>query len=120
MKTIYENSVKSLGAMVEQFKDEGMFITFGDQAPDTLKDFCYGVDVKSVDGEILPGQILVLDGEEFKITAVGEIAKRNLESLGHITVVFSGELETDLTGSICVEEKTMPSLKEGSTICIKG
>lgn len=120
MKTIYENTIIGLGALVDSFQDEGMFITFGDQAPDTLKDFCYSVDVKAVEGDILPGQTLVIDGEEFKITAVGEIAKRNLESLGHITVVFSGAAEADLTGSICVEAKTMPKLKEGSVIRILG
>lgn len=118
MKTIYENTVVSLGALVDSFQDEGMFITFGDQAPDTLKDFCYGVDVKPVDGDIKAGQTLIIDGAEYKITAVGDIAKRNLESLGHVTVVFSGAAEADLTGSICVEEKAMPKLKVGSSIKI--
>ena len=43
MGVIYENEVKGIGDMVEAFKDEGMFILFGDNAPDTLKDFCYTI-----------------------------------------------------------------------------
>ena len=41
---IYENTVKSKGSLVGEFGD-GMFILFGDNAPDMLKDYCYGVDV---------------------------------------------------------------------------
>lgn len=118
MKTIYENTVKSLGAMVNEFKDEGMFILFGDSAPDTLKDFCYCIDVIPVNDEIKIGQTAIIDGIEYKITAVGEIATRNLASLGHITFVFNGAVEADMTGSIYVENKPMPELKLGSTIKI--
>ena len=43
MAVIYDNKVKGLGACVAEF--EGMFILFGDNAPDTLKDYCYTIDV---------------------------------------------------------------------------
>ena len=61
----------------------------------------------------------MIDGAEFKISAVGEIAQSNLETLGHLTVVFSGAAEAGLPGSICVEAKPMPKLKVGSKIEIK-
>lgn len=116
---IYETKVKALGDMVDQFEDEAMFITFGEGAPDTLKDFCYIVDVNPVKGEIAPGQKVVIDGTECKITAVGEIAGRNLENLGHVTFVFSGAAEAELSGSICLEEMPVPKLKVGTVIQIK-
>ena len=100
-KTIFQTSVYELGDQVDAFYDEGMFVLFGENVPDTLKDFCHFI------------------GAEFKISAVGEIAQSNLETLGHLTVVFSGAAEAGLPGSICVEAKPMPKLKVGSEIEIK-
>ena len=118
-KTIFQTSVYELGDQVDAFYDEGMFVLFGENVPDTLKDFCHFIDVNEVDGTIGKGNTLVIDGAEFKISAVGEIAQYNLETLGHLTVVFSGAAEAGLPGSICVEAKPMPKLKVGSKIEIK-
>ena len=68
MKLIYENQVKAAGECVEEFKDAGMFIIFGENAPDEIKDYCYSVSVNPINGEIAPGQYVVIDGAEFKIT----------------------------------------------------
>ena len=38
MKTIYENQVKALGVAVEEFKDSGLLIIFGEKAPEELRD----------------------------------------------------------------------------------
>lgn len=118
MKIIYENKVKRLGVCVNDFQDSGMFILFGDSAPDTLKDFCYSIDVIPINGEIKVGQKAIIDGEEFVITAVGSLAMRNLESLGHVTFAFDGSTEAELPGTIYVEAKPMPSLNVGSIIKI--
>ena len=84
---MYQVTIKGKGAMVDTFREEGIFVTFGDNAPDTLKDFCYSIDVNPVDGEVTPGCKLVIDGKEFKIVKVGEVANENLKNLGHITLV---------------------------------
>ena len=84
---MYQVTIKGKGAMVDAFREEGIFVTFGDNAPDTLKDFCYSIDVNPVDGEVTPGCKLVIDGKEFKIVKVGEVANENLKNLGHITSV---------------------------------
>ena len=73
-----------------------MFVLFGDNVPDTLKDFCHFIDQKKVDGTIKKGDKLVVDQKEYLITAVGDIAQSNLETLGHLTVVFSGAKEAGL------------------------
>ena len=46
---MYQVTIKGKGAMVDAFREEGIFVTFGDNAPDTLKDFCYSIDVNPVD-----------------------------------------------------------------------
>lgn len=118
MKTVYENTVKSLGACVDDFQDEAMFILFGDNAPDTLKDYCYCIDVNPILAEIEAGQKAVIDGEEYKITAVGDMVMRNLGNLGHVTFSFDGATEPELPGTIYLEKKPMPKLKVGSKISI--
>ncbi len=46
---MYQVTIKGKGAMVDAFREEGIFVTFGDNAPDTLKDFCYSIDVNPVE-----------------------------------------------------------------------
>lgn len=120
MSLVYENRIKGAGDMVSAFQGEKMFILFGDNAPDTLKDFCYTIDIKDTNKEISVGQILDIDGNKFEITAVGNVAEKNLTSLGHMTVVFDGSKEAVLPGSIYVENADMPELKIGTTIKIEG
>ena len=112
MAVIYNNKVKSKGALVDSFEGESMFILFGDNAPDTLKDFCYGIDVKNATEEIKPGQFVVIDGTKFKITALGDIAQRNL------TISFDGATAATLPGTINVEKVDMPKLDIGTEISI--
>ena len=45
MRTIYENTVKGVGDLASAFAEEKTIILFGDSAPDTLKDYCYSIDV---------------------------------------------------------------------------
>ena len=89
-KAIFQTEIIELGEQVDAFFEEGMFVLFGDNVPDTLKDFCHFIDQKKVDGTIKKGDKLVVDQKEYLITAVGDIAQSNLETLGHLTVVFSG------------------------------
>lgn len=119
MAKIYENKINSLGAMVEEFKGEKMIILFGDSAPDTLKDYCYSINVIPASGEIKPGQKLAIGSNSYTITAVGDIAQRNLESLGHISVVFNGAAEAELPGSIYVTDNDVPDIASGDVICIE-
>lgn len=119
MSIIYKNKIKNIGSEVAAFEGEPMFILFGDNAPDTLKDFCYTVDVQPVNETIEVGHKVEIDGSEYKITAVGNIAQQNLASLGHVTIVFDGSTEASLPGSIYVESLEVPKLSIGTEILIK-
>ncbi len=114
---IYQTIVRGKGPQVEAFGGE-MLILFGNEAPDTLKDFCYSVEVTAPTAAIAPGQTLCLGDATFKILHVGEIAERNLRELGHLTVVFSGKEDALLPGSIVVEESVNPGMAIGTTITI--
>ena len=118
MKVIYENQVKGLGAFVEAFKDERLFILFGDNAPEELKDYTYHVSVNPVNGTISAGQYLQVDDMEYKILAVGEEAPVTLAGLGHCSFRFNGSSEVEMPGSINLEDKEMPEVKVGTRIRI--
>ncbi|KHD85561.1 PTS glucitol/sorbitol transporter subunit IIA [Heyndrickxia ginsengihumi] len=118
MKTIYKNQVKSIGPMANTFLDEKMFILFGNEAPQDLKDFCYSIDVVNVDEEIQAGQVLYINNEAFKITSVGDVVQQNLTTLGHITLRFDGSTTPELPGTLYLEEKEIPSIEPGTEIKI--
>ena len=117
MKTIYENTVKGVGDLASAFAEEKTIILFGDSAPDTLKDYCYSIDVKKADEVIAPGQVLEIDGKQYKILLTGPVMQKNLEALGHISIQFNGA-EDGLPGSMVVEEAEVPVLQIGSVIRI--
>ena len=118
MNVIYENKVKALGACVKEFEDSNMFILFGDNAPEELRDYCYSVSVNPINGTITAGQTLKIDENEYRITAVGEEAPVTLAGLGHCTVNFNGASAAELPGTICVESKPMPDIQVGTVIQI--
>lgn len=113
--SVYQNQIKSMGPAVDAFGGE-MIILFGENAPDTLKDFCYGIDVLPTNENIKEGMTIAFDGEPYKIQAVGDIAERNLVNLGHLTVNFTGNVDDCLPGAIVVEQKPAPKLGIGTQI----
>ena len=75
-KAIFQTEIIELGEQVDAFFEEGMFVLFGDNVPDTLKYFCHFIDQKKVDGTIKKGDKLVVDQKEYLITAVGDMERK--------------------------------------------
>lgn len=118
MNCIYENKINGYGDLVKTFLSDGIIILFGENAPDTLKDYCYTIEVKKAVDKITTGQILEIGNRQYKITAVGDVAQKNLEALGHLTVAFSGEDYAAMPGTIVVENSEVPEIEMGSLIKI--
>jgi PTS system glucitol/sorbitol-specific IIA component len=120
MTEIYRTTVQDAGPMAQTFVAEGLFVTFGTNAPDALREFCYIVDVTRTTAELAPGQRFTVDGRSFPITAVGDVAQRNLESLGHITVNIDGDTEPKLPGAIHIRcDGPAPAITVGSVLTIE-
>lgn len=115
---VYENVVKGIGSQVGAFGDEELIILFGEDAPDTLKEYCHIIEVKPTVHKIEVGQTLQLGDNSYEITAVGDVVEKNLVELGHITIVFDGSQEAILPGTLYVKGDTLPHLMAGSSICI--
>lgn len=118
MRTIYENTIKSVGPMAEEFLSEKMLILFGEGAPNELKDYCFVIDVVELNEEIQTGHVLYINNEKFVITSVGDVVCQNLSSLGHITLKFDGSTIPHLPGTLHLEQKEIPKIRVGTKLKI--
>ncbi|SLE75373.1 PTS system glucitol/sorbitol-specific transporter subunit IIA [Mycobacteroides abscessus subsp. bolletii] len=118
---IYSTTVLAVGPEAEMFREQDMIILFGSEAPDNLKDFCYIIECTDVADDISPGQQLIIGGNCYPITAVGEVAQKNLEALGHISLVFNGSAKAEMGGTIYVDlaGQSFPVLAQNSIITIR-
>lgn len=103
VQTVYQTHINKIGSSVSEFLEEKMFILFGDNAPVELSDYCLLINVNEIKGVIEKGNFLVLDDKEFAITSVGGMVKKNLGSLGHITLKFDGAVTPELPGTLHLE-----------------
>ena len=117
--SVFTTTVLSIGPEAELFKEEKMVILFGKDAPETLADYCYNIEVNPVEGAITTTQELVIDQQRYQITSVGDIVLSNLENLWHITIKFDGSTTPELPGTLYVEDKPMPEISISSTIRIQ-
>ncbi|MED1740660.1 PTS glucitol/sorbitol transporter subunit IIA [Bacillus swezeyi] len=119
MVMLYETKINKIGALSSAFSDDNMLILFGDGAPDELKDYCLSIDIEPVEGDFREGDELLLGGESYRVTAVGEAVAKNLTSLGHITLKFDGSKSAELPGTLYLEQKELPEVLAGESIQIK-
>lgn len=117
--TVFETKVTNIGPeAVNMMTEAGMFILFGEGAPEDLAEFCFTHDSKTVNGTIQKGGYMVIDEQEYLITAVGSVVGKNLASLGHITVSLDGAGEAALPGTLHILAPNAPQIELGTVIQI--
>jgi glucitol/sorbitol PTS system EIIA component len=103
---IYTTEVTNVGPEVEELLEEaGTLVLFEEGAPPELAEMSV-LHEHSESREDPPevGDMMVIDGREFRITAVGDSAWKNMLKLGHASFKFNGAEEVELPGEICLEE----------------
>lgn len=115
---MYQTIVKAIGSEAGLFKEEQMLILFGENAPESLKNYCYNVEVAPVEGLITEEMILQIGDQSYLITAVGEVVTKNLQELGHITIKFDGGTTAELPGTLHVVAGAYPRITIGTQILI--
>ena len=119
MKKIFEAKVIQVGAEAQNMiQDANMLILFGEEAPEDLAEYCFKIDNKDLLGSIQKGGKLVVDSEEYLITAVGNVVEKNLTGLGHITISFDASEEGSLPGTLHVAAEKEVVIAQGTTIQI--
>lgn len=96
----YVTRVIEVGAEAERSLAENMALTFGADAPDALRPFCFIVEKGELVGELRVGQPVLIGDQRWTLTAVGSVASKNLADLGHVTMVFDGADKPRLPGAV--------------------
>ena len=119
MKKIFEAKVIQVGPEAQNMiQDANMLILFGEEVPEDLAEYCFKIDNKDLLGSIQKGGKLVVDSEEYLITAVGNVVEKNLTGLGHITISFDASEEGSLPGTLHVAAEKEVVIAQGTTIQI--
>jgi len=106
--------VTNVGPEVEELLEEaGTLVLFEEGAPPELAEMSV-LHEHSESREDPPevGDMMVIDGREFRITAVGDSAWKNMLKLGHASFKFNGAEEVELPGEICLEESESGDIGE--------
>jgi PTS system glucitol/sorbitol-specific IIA component len=104
--SIYLTEVTKVGPEVEELLEEARtLVLFEEGAPPELAEMSV-LHEHSEKREEPPeaGDVMVIAGREYRITAVGESAWKNMLKLGHASFKFNGAKEVELPGEICLEE----------------
>ncbi len=113
MEPIYRTEIKEIGAEVEAFLEERYLILFEVGAPPELAEMAVLHDCSHMREEPpATGDVLAIGDREFRITAVGGKAWKNINELGHAVFVFNGAREVEMPGQICLEEGGAQDLNE--------
>lgn len=113
----YTTTVLEVGAEASAFLMENMAITFGGNAPEELRPYCFIIEKAELTGTLAVGQTVRVGPQVWTITALGEVAEKNLANLGHVTLVFDGEAEPRMPGAVHltgVDE--VPALVQGAQL----
>ncbi|UFT98601.1 PTS glucitol/sorbitol transporter subunit IIA [Radiobacillus kanasensis] len=112
MIIIYESVITELGKDIDSLLSADMLVIFNETAPDELKEISAIHRHEPWKSEVEVGDQLVIGDDAYEITCVGGKVNETLHTLGHCTISFSGDTETDMPGTLCVEKKALPILQE--------
>ncbi len=113
---IYSTTVVKIGASALMFLSEKMLIFFNKRAHSDLAEYSVLIDDGEGGFNIETGDYLVLGNAQYRITAIGDVATRNFEMLGHVVVRFDGKDVAALPGNFHVENKEIAPITENMTI----
>lgn len=115
---IYESTVFAIGDLVPAFREQGMLVFFGANAPEELHDFCILHKVEHQEDQLKPGDIVTLDESSFAVLAVGDVANENLMNLGHLNLKANGLPNAELPGDVNIAVQELPEINIGTKIKI--
>lgn len=119
MAVIYESKITEIGEEASLFINENMLILFNENALKELRDIAIVHEVTYLKADIETGHELVINGQPFKVTCIGDKVNETMRELGHCTIAFNGKTVPELPGMLCVEAKPIPKLNVSNQIQIR-
>jgi Phosphotransferase system sorbitol-specific component IIA len=100
---------------------ERMLIFFGEKVTDGLRPHSI---IQQLDNpqaiELNVGSTILFGDQEYQVTYVGHLATQNIQTIQHVTFVFSDVPTEKLSSSVYLTPTKLPTLTEGMKITYKG
>jgi PTS system glucitol/sorbitol-specific IIA component len=100
--TYYRTTVVRVGPEADAMLAGGVLILFAEPLPEALADVSvvHRPDHRDPDFAITVGDSVVVAGQELAVTAVGDIATKNLDELGHVVLYVNQPDQKLLPGAV--------------------
>lgn len=112
-------TITAIGAQALSAKDP-MVILFDESASPELREVALIQRFASTAAQqslvLATGDSLIMAGKEYPITHIGQLVNENLQTIGHITLIFGSEGPRDLQNALYLSEKVKPDFKTGTEI----
>lgn len=116
----YSTIVTAIGPLLEEFLAERIIVLFNEDAPEELWEFAVIHRPEGGFEEVRPGDSVRFGSHDpIRVTAIGEVANKNIEALGHAVFKCNGNEEAELPGDVCLEDVPLPQVEVGQTITIE-
>ena len=115
--TYYSTTISEIGPEVGEMLSGGVLILFGEPLPEALAEMSIvHRPTQTLSGPVISvGDTVSLAGTDLRIDAVGELAAKNLDDLGHIVLYVNQPNQKLLPGAV-LATGDIPDLKAGDTI----
>jgi PTS system glucitol/sorbitol-specific IIA component len=117
---IYDLEITAVGPMVDEFTSHGIWVFFGEGAPEEVAEFAILHRAAPPTARVAPGQTIEIGQRRYAILAVGEVANTNVASLGHLVLKANGRTTPELPGDVCIEARPLPDPFVGMRLRIWG
>lgn len=115
-EVVYSSTVTAVGALVSDFRDQGLLVWFGENAPEELHEFSILHKVDNHKRAPIVGDTIALNDDFFTVLAIGSVASENLLNLGHLDLKANGLAVAELPGDVNVEARELPMIKVGDRL----
>lgn len=100
--TYYRSTVVDIGEEAHEMAAAGVVILFGEPLPDALAEVSVvHRPTQTLQGTAIGvGDTVLIGGQELTITAVGDLAAKNLDELGHVVLYVNQPDQKLLPGAV--------------------
>jgi len=115
--TYYRTTVVEIGPEAGEMIEAGVLILFGEPLPEALAEVSIvHRPSQTLSGHAVSvGDVVSFAGTDLRIDAVGELATRNLDDLGHVVLYINQPNQKLLPGAV-LASGDIPDLKAGDVI----
>lgn len=115
---IFHSNITNVGEFANDALAENMMILFKDHTSTELERYCFSHQPNQLINLIQVGDYLTIGEQCFLITAVGDVANKNLAELGHIVFVFDAATKATLPGNMHLKGTIPTSINKNTTLLI--